>query len=89
MACRHCRLEIPESLCQVCSYLEQEKFLELPAICVACGAPIAIRADLKDLCHVCRALLEVVNESGWFKLAHDEWEQENTRLANLKRELLQ
>ena len=88
MACLHCRLEIPEALCQVCGYLDQGKYPELPAICVHCGAPLAGRADIKDLCHVCSALLEITVQRAWFILAHNEWERENIRLADMKRELL-
>ena len=88
MACLHCRLEIPETLCQVCGYLEHGRFPELPAICVHCGAPIVSPADETDLCHVCSVLLETVRGWGWFVLAHVAWEQENIRLADLKREFL-
>ena len=88
MACLQCRLEIPETLCQVCGYLDQGSFPELPEICVQCGAPIVGPAKEKDLCHVCSALLEIVRESVWFICAQAEWEQENIRLAHLKRELL-
>ena len=89
MACPHCRLEIPETLCQVCGYLDQGSFPELTEICVHYGAPIAGPADLRDLCHVCSALLEIAVKRGWFILAHNAWERENIRLADLKRELLQ
>lgn len=89
MACLHCRLEIPETLCQVCGYLEQGRYPELPSICVACGAPISGAANDKDLCRVCSALFEIVTARAWFICAQAEWEQENIRLANRKRELLQ
>ena len=81
-------LEIPETLCQVCGYFEQLRFPELPANCEQYGAPIASPAEGKVLCHVCSALLEIVRERVWFICAQAEWEQENIRLANLKREFL-
>lgn len=90
MACSLCRLEIPETLCKTCAYLiEQGNGPELPPSCEQCGAPLASPAEENDLCYVCSALLEVVTGSEWFICAHEEWDQENVRLANLKRELLQ
>lgn len=88
MACLHCRLEIPGNLCQVCGYLEEGSLPELLTICLHCGAPIVSPPDLRGLCHVCSALLEIAVTRGWFVLAHNEWERENIRLADLKRELL-
>lgn len=88
MACLHCRLEIPGELCQICGYLDHGPYPALPAKCAKCGAPLASPADLKYLCHVCSALLEIAVQRSWFILAHNEWERENFRLAGIKRELL-
>ena len=89
MACRKCRFETSETLCKICGYIEQVELPESRAACAACKAPIASPANETGLCHVCSALLEVVKKSGWFVRANFEWGQENIRLANLKRELLQ
>ena len=88
MACQNCQLEIPETLCQLCGYLEQDKFPGQADFCTYCGAPINAPEDEKELCHVCSSLLITVKEREWFIRARAEWEQENIRLANLKRELL-
>jgi predicted amidophosphoribosyltransferase len=84
MACRYCKIDIPETVCQVCKAIEAQS----PRICGHCRAPLDDPNWLGRFCHVCNAMYESVRSSRWLSLAQFEWVHENFALARRKRALL-
>jgi len=84
MACRICRIEIPENLCQLCQAIETQ----IPSTCKECGAPLDDPNWLGRFCHVCNSMYETVRASRWLSLAQAEWIHENFEMARRKRALL-
>ena len=88
MACTLCRLETPETLCEVCRYLTEGIPPDLPVACEKCGAPMENPAKGARFCQLCLALLQTIQRNAWMVHAHTEWQRENFLLARRKRELM-
>lgn len=84
MACVYCRIEISETVCQVCKVIESQS----TRFCKQCGAPLDDPNWLGRFCHICNVMYETVRASRWLSQAQLNWIHENFALARRKRALL-
>ncbi len=87
MACKSCGLPTKDDLCEACQSIE-DSAPEHPSICLNCNAPLAAPALQDGLCRVCAAMSQIIRGNRWLLRAHFEWERENSKLAELKKELM-